>query len=100
MPTITYNLGEPGTLALTLTDDDGAALDLTGCTVTAHVQVGGTCRDLVATIPDPLIGEAWLDWDALDVPQRAYRTTLTVTWADGAIEAAGEEFALLVKEAC
>ena len=100
MQTISHTRGTTVGAPLTLTDDDGAALDLTGCTVTAHVQVGGTCRDLVATIPDPLIGEAWLDWDALDVPQRAYRTTLTVTWADGAIDAAGEEFALLVKEAC
>ena len=71
MQTITHTRGTTVGDPLTLTDDDGAALDLTGCTVTAHVQVGGTCRDLVATIPDPLIGEAWLDWDALDVPQRA-----------------------------
>lgn len=100
MPTISHTRGTTVGDPLTLTDDDGAALDLTGCTVTAHVQVGGACRDLVATIPDPLIGEAWLDWDALDVPQRAYRTTLTITWADGAIEAAGDEFALLVKGEC
>ena len=42
MQTISHTRGTTVGDPLTLTDDDGAALDLTGCTVTAHVQVGGT----------------------------------------------------------
>lgn len=100
MATIEHTRGATVGDPLTLTDDDGAALDLTGCTVTAHVQVGAACRDLVATIADPLIGEAWLDWEALDLPPRAYRVTLTITWPDGAEEAADDHFALYIKGGC
>lgn len=100
MATIEHTRGTTVGDPLTLTDDNDEPLDLTGCTVTAHVQAGAACLTLDATIPDPLLGEAWLDWDALNLPSRAYRTTLTVTWPDGAEEAAGEQFALLIKGAC
>lgn len=100
MATIEHTRGTTVGDPLTLTDDDGEPLDLTGCTVTAHVHAGGVCHNLTATIPDPLLGEAWLDWDALDLPIRAYRVTLSVTWPDGADEAAEDHLALYIKESC
>lgn len=100
MATITHTRGMTVGEPLTLTDDQDQPLDLTGCTVTAHVQVGGECRELVATITDALIGEAWLDWEALDLGPRVYRVTISVTWPDGAEETAPGYIALYIKEPC
>lgn len=100
MATITHTRGTTVGEPLTLTDDAGEPLDLTGCTVTAHVQVGAACLTLDATITDPLIGEAWLDWEALGLAPRVYRVTISVTWPDGAIETGSEAFALYVKDLC
>lgn len=98
MQTITHTRGTTVGEPLLLTDD-GEPLDLTGCTVTARVSVGTTCMTLNATTPDPLLGEAWMDWEDLDLPPRAYRVTVTVTWPDGAVETAGT-FVLRVRGAC
>lgn len=100
MATITHTRGTTVGEPLTLTDDAGEPLDLTGCAVTASVRVGVTCVPLAATIADPLLGEAWLDWEALDLSPRVYPVSLTVTWPDGAIEAPGEGFVLYIKDAC
>lgn len=74
MQTITHTRGTTVGEPLLLTDD-GEPLDLTGCTVTARIAVGTTCMTLNATVPDPLLGEAWMDWESLDLPARAYRMT-------------------------
>lgn len=99
MTTIPHTRGSTVGDPLVLTDN-GQPLNLTGCTVTAHVEVGATCRDLVTRIVDPLLGEAWPDWETLGLAPHAYRVTVTVTWPDGAVEPAENTFTLHVKGAC
>lgn len=98
MQTIRHTRGTNEDDPLVLTDN-GQPLDLTGCTVTAHISVGTACMTLAATIPVPLLGEAWMAWESLDLPARAYRGKLTVTWPSGRISPAGR-FVLVVEGAC
>lgn len=77
-------------LAVTLQDDDGNAIDLTGASVDFHMSPlddSTLMVDSAATIADASAGEVKYEWSSgdTDTVQR-YEAEFEVTYADGTIE--------------
>lgn len=96
--TITYTLGDTDMQPLVLTDDHGQPLDLTDATVTVNLRIGAVYVPVPTTLHDPIIGEAWPDWSALDLSPRLYLFTVTITWPDDLSRTDERRFNLDVQE--
>lgn len=86
-------IGETVAEPLTFTDDTGAALDLTGATVTAIVEGVG---ELPLTVHDALLGEAWPAWDALGLTPGTYSVRLRIEWPNGDVDMSDDVSRLVV----
>lgn len=93
---VRHIIGETAYEPLSLTDDAGAALDLTGAAVAALVSVGGAVVEHPLTIIDAMLGEAWPAWGDLGLPPGSYPVRLRLTWPDGAVDISDTPFTLQV----
>lgn len=77
-------------ISATLTDDEGAAVDLTNATVDFHMaepRGGQTVVDASATIVDAANGDVEYQWASSDTSKAGrYRAEFQVTYSDGDVE--------------
>ena len=99
MATETHTRGDTLPIVVNLLQKDGTPYDLSDCTVELHVNTAAACLTVPGTVPDGLLGAVLFDVNALDLPPRARRATVEVTWSDGTQETAGE-FVLNTVERC
>ena len=93
---VRHIIGETVSEPLTLTDDTGAALDLTGMTLTALVTTPGGTLELPLTIHDPLIGEAWPAWGDLGLAPGTYSVRIRMVLPDGGVDLSDDALRLEV----